>query len=90
MPLTTQLQALVRANDQRMGEMRLAVESRLAAIQHDNEKKLEQMRATVDEKLHATLEHAARRKLSSGWPNGSSRCTAASARCKSSPATSAP
>lgn len=54
--LTLQLQALVRANDQRMGDMRLAVESRLAAIQQDNEKKLEQMRATVDEKLHATLE----------------------------------
>ena len=54
--LTTQLQALVRANDQRMGDMRLAVESRLTAIQNDNEKKLEQMRATVDEKLHATLE----------------------------------
>ena len=44
------------ANDQRMAEVRQAVESRLAAIQQDNEKKLEQMRATVDEKLHATLE----------------------------------
>ncbi|HWK82453.1 MAG TPA: DNA recombination protein RmuC [Caldimonas sp.] len=55
--LNNQLQALVRANDQRMGEVRLAVETRLAAIQQDNEKKLEQIRATVDEKLHATLEH---------------------------------
>jgi DNA recombination protein RmuC len=45
------------SNDQRMGEVRLAVESKLAAIQLDNEKKLEQMRATVDEKLQATLEH---------------------------------
>jgi len=54
--LNTQLQALVRANDQRMAEVRGAVESRLAAIQQDNEKKLEQIRATVDEKLHATLE----------------------------------
>ena len=54
--LALQLEALVRANDQRMGEVRLAVENRLAAIQQDNEKKLEQIRATVDEKLHATLE----------------------------------
>ena len=46
----------MRANDQRMAEVRQAVESRLAAIQQDNEKKLEQIRATVDEKLHATLE----------------------------------
>ncbi len=54
--LSRQLQALVQANDQRMTEMRLAVEGKLAAIQQDNEKKLEEMRATVDEKLHATLE----------------------------------
>ncbi len=54
--LGTQLQALVRANDQRMAEVRTTVEQRLAAIQSDNEKKLEQIRATVDEKLHATLE----------------------------------
>lgn len=54
--LTTQLQTLVRTNDQRMAEVRAAVEQKLAAIQADNEKKLEQIRATVDEKLHATLE----------------------------------
>jgi DNA recombination protein RmuC len=54
--LTEQLRALSQANDQRMNEVRLSVESKLAAIQSDNEKKLEQMRATVDEKLHATLE----------------------------------
>ncbi|MEO8310334.1 MAG: DNA recombination protein RmuC [Caldimonas sp.] len=42
--------------DLRMGEVKAAVETRLAAIQVDNERKLEQMRATVDEKLHATLE----------------------------------
>ena len=54
--LSLQLEALVRANDQRMAEVRQAVESRLAAIQQDNEKKLEQIRSTVDEKLHATLE----------------------------------
>ena len=54
--LSLQLEALVRANDQRMAEVRLAVDGRLAQIQQDNEKKLEQIRATVDEKLHATLE----------------------------------
>ena len=54
--LREQLQALVRANDQRMGEVKATVETRLNAIQADTEKKLEQIRATVDEKLHATLE----------------------------------
>jgi DNA recombination protein RmuC len=54
--LALQLQALVRANDERMTEVKATVEARLFAIQADNEKKLEQMRATVDEKLHATLE----------------------------------
>ena len=54
--LTDQLRALSQSNDQRMAEVRTAVEQKLAAIQADNEKKLEQMRATVDEKLHATLE----------------------------------
>jgi len=54
--LTSQLQALVRTSDQRMAEVRAAVEGKLAAIQLDNEKKLEQIRQTVDEKLHATLE----------------------------------
>jgi DNA recombination protein RmuC len=42
--------------DQRMGEVRTTVETKLAAIQQDNEKKLEGIRLTVDEKLHATLE----------------------------------
>jgi len=54
--LRDQLQALVRANDERMAEVKATVETRLGAIQADNEKKLEQIRATVDEKLHATLE----------------------------------
>jgi len=54
--LRDQLQALVRANDERMAEVKATVETRLNAIQADNEKKLEQIRATVDEKLHATLE----------------------------------
>jgi DNA recombination protein RmuC len=51
-----QLRALSRSNDERMGEVRVAVETKLTAIQADNEKKLEQIRTTVDEKLHATLE----------------------------------
>ena len=42
--------------DQRMGEVRATVETKLGAIQQDNEKKLEEIRVTVDEKLHATLE----------------------------------
>ena len=42
--------------EQKMAEVRLAVEGKLTAIQSDSEKKLEQIRLTVDEKLHATLE----------------------------------
>ena len=51
--------ALARSSkllDERVAELRHAVEQRLAGIQQDNAAKLEQMRATVDEKLHATLE----------------------------------
>ncbi|MBH9554181.1 DNA recombination protein RmuC [Inhella gelatinilytica] len=54
--LREQLQALIQANEQRMAELRHAVEQRLTGIQQDNAAKLEQMRQTVDEKLHATLE----------------------------------
>jgi len=42
--------------DERFERLKVAVESRLAAIQADNSVKLEEMRRTVDEKLHATLE----------------------------------
>ncbi len=42
--------------EQKMVEVRVSVEGKLAAIQSDSEKKLEQIRLTVDEKLHATLE----------------------------------
>ncbi|MFZ2267344.1 MAG: DNA recombination protein RmuC [Azonexus sp.] len=42
--------------DERFERLKVAVESRLAAIQADNAAKLEEMRRTVDEKLHATLE----------------------------------
>ncbi len=50
------LEAMRLSIEQRLVQVQLAVDTRLAAIQSDNEKKLEQMRATVDEKLHATLE----------------------------------
>ena len=50
------LLVLSEAGERRQGELRGAVETRLAALQEGNERKLEQMRATVDEKLHATLE----------------------------------
>ena len=51
-----QLSRLTTSFDQRVEQLRLAVETRLAAIQSDNASKLEEMRQTVDEKLHATLE----------------------------------
>ena len=51
-----QLARLTQSNEQRFEQLRLSVESRLAAIQADNANRLEEMRKTVDEKLHATLE----------------------------------
>lgn len=51
-----QLARLTQSNEQRAEQLRLAIESRLAAMQLDNASKLEEMRKTVDEKLHATLE----------------------------------
>ena len=51
-----QLGHLSLRNEQRLGEVRSAVQEQLKALQEGNERKLEQMRATVDEKLHATLE----------------------------------
>ena len=86
--LSLQLEALVRANDQRMGEVRLAVESRLAAIQQDNEKKLEQIRSPSTRSCMPPSSSAWGRSFRR-WPSGWSRCTAASARCRSWPATSA-
>ena len=53
---TAQWQSLIQTNDQRMAELRAAVEQRLLALQTDNANKLDEMRRTVDEKLHATLE----------------------------------
>jgi DNA recombination protein RmuC len=54
--LIEQLRLLSEANERRLNDVRLAVDTRLAALQEGNEKKLDQMRATVDEKLQATLE----------------------------------
>lgn len=51
-----QLGHLSLRNEQRLGEVRMAVQEQLKSLQEGNERKLEQMRATVDEKLHATLE----------------------------------
>ena len=53
---SAQWQSLIQTNDQRMAELRAAVEQRLQALQTDNANKLDEMRRTVDEKLHATLE----------------------------------
>ncbi len=54
--LVEQLRLLSEANERRLNDVRMAVDTRLAALQEGNEKKLDQMRATVDEKLQATLE----------------------------------
>ena len=77
------LSTLTQSNEQRLDAVRSTLEQRLELLRSDNAQKLEQMRATVDEKLHATLE--------CGWANrsswcrsGSSRCTAAWARCRRS------
>lgn len=51
-----QLSQLSQSMDTRFEALRVAVESRLAAIQADNGVKLEEMRRTVDEKLQSTLE----------------------------------
>jgi len=52
----SQISALTLSNEQKMENLRQAVEDRLKAMQEDNGKKLDQMRSTVDEKLSATLE----------------------------------
>lgn len=54
--LGTQLSSLTQTNEQKLENLREAIERQLKNIQQDNAQKLEQMRATVDEKLHATLE----------------------------------
>ena len=51
-----QLAKLVESNENRLGEVRLTLETKLKELQTDNATRLEEMRKTVDEKLHATLE----------------------------------
>ena len=51
-----QLTALLQANDQRLEQLRLVLETRLKELRADNASQLDQMRATVDEKLQGTLE----------------------------------
>lgn len=50
------LGALTKSNEDKIGELRTAVEQRLERIQADNAGRLEEMRKTVDEKLQGTLE----------------------------------
>lgn len=51
-----QLFKLTDANELRLREIRLTLETRLAELSRDNQIKLDEMRRTVDEKLQATLE----------------------------------
>ncbi|OGD21901.1 MAG: recombinase RmuC [Candidatus Aminicenantes bacterium RBG_16_63_16] len=50
------LQTLTKSNEDKIGELKTAVEHRLERIQTDNAGRLEEMRKTVDEKLQGTLE----------------------------------
>ena len=54
--MTNQLTALVQTNEQKLNNMREALEKNLKMIQDDNEQKLEKIRITVDERLQTTLE----------------------------------
>ena len=51
-----QLGEMTKLNQEKLEQMRNAVEKQLRVLQEENSKKLEQMRATVDEKLQTTLE----------------------------------
>lgn len=53
---STQLIGMTRLNEQKLDNIRKAVEDNLKSIQTDNNSKLELIRKTVDEKLHDTLE----------------------------------
>jgi DNA recombination protein RmuC len=50
------LDKLTESNEKKLGELRGAVEAKLASLQEDNAKHIDQMRQTVDEKLQGTLE----------------------------------
>ncbi len=52
-----------RQNEQKLENIRLTMESRLASIQQENARSLEQMRRTVDEKLQQTLEEKLQRSF---------------------------
>ena len=54
--VTTQVQALVETNQQRLEGLRATISEQLGEMREANEKKLEEMRRTVDEKLQGTLE----------------------------------
>ncbi len=54
--VTTQVQALVETNQQRLEGLRATISEQLNEMREANEKKLEEMRRTVDEKLQGTLE----------------------------------
>lgn len=54
--MANQLTALVQTNEQKLNNMREALEKNLKMIQDDNQEKLEKIRLTVDEKLQSTLE----------------------------------
>ena len=54
--VTTQVQALVETNQQRLEGLRATISEQLGEMRQANEKKLEEMRRTVDEKLQGTLE----------------------------------
>jgi DNA recombination protein RmuC len=51
-----QIAKLTQINEQKLDNLRLAVEQKLKDIQEDNSSKLDLIRQTVDEKLHSTLE----------------------------------
>ncbi|TXL70853.1 DNA recombination protein RmuC [Vineibacter terrae] len=54
--VAAELARLVEQQDQKLGEIRTAVEGRLDKIRTENADKLEEMRRTVDEKLQSTLD----------------------------------
>jgi len=54
--VTTQVQALIETNQQRLDGLRATISEQLNEMREANEKKLEEMRRTVDEKLQGTLE----------------------------------
>jgi DNA recombination protein RmuC len=53
---SSQVIGLTRLNEQKLDNIRKAVEDNLRSMQADNNQKLELIRSTVDEKLHETLE----------------------------------